>query len=467
MARVLIIDDDDLFSDLLSSMVIKEGHDVVCASTLTQGMKFASSGSFDIVFLDVKLPDGNGLERLPAIRDISSTPEVIIITGAGTTDGAEQATMCGAWDYIQKPSTISNKMLSLRRALQYREEKLKRKPPAALKLNSLIGKSSPMKSCYELIAEAANSEVNVLVTGETGTGKELFARAIHENSRRSTKTFVVVDCAALQQNLAESTLFGYEKGAFTGAEQNRDGLIKHAHGGTLFLDEIGELPLSIQKNFLRVLQERSFRPLGSTKEIESDFRLIAATNRHLDNMVQTGQFRDDLLFRLRSLMIEIPPLREHPEDIEAISLYHTERICKRSKIGVKRLSSDFIDALFSYKWPGNVRELVNALERAIAASFSSPTLFRKHLPRTIRVKLAQAVIGNNIEGNNDLIDLPLAGIPSLKDFRESTYANIEKQYLHELMLKTRGDTKKACQISGVGRTRLYNLLKKHKISAIS
>jgi two-component system, NtrC family, response regulator len=463
MPKILIIDDDEMFATLLASAVQREGFDIQSAYTLQDGLKRVQSGAFDVVFLDVNLPDGNGLDRLADIREAPSSPEVIILTGQGTSDGAELAIRSGVWDYIQKPSSIHVMMLPLLRALQYREEKLKGKSTVSLKLEGIIGSSPKMKACYELVSQGAVADVNVLITGETGTGKELFARAVHMNSARSGRNFVVVDCAALQDTLKESTLFGYEKGAFTGADQSREGLIKQADGGTLFLDEIGELPLPMQKSFLRVLQERHFRPLGSIKEVKSNFRLIAATNRNLENLVHSGRFREDLLFRLRTLTIMLPPLREHPEDIADIALYHIARICKRSEIETKALSSDFLEALVAYGWPGNVRELVNALERAVAASFNSPTLFQRHLPSALRVKLAQAAVA---------ADLPIEGaaavnfdqnLPRLKDLREATYAKIERNYLQQLLKVTAGDMEDACRISDVGRTRLYDLLRKHKI----
>jgi len=464
MARILIIDDDDIFCEFFSGTVAHEGHDVLCAHALREGLKLSSSGSFDVVFLDVILPDGNGLEKLIEIRDAPSCPEVIILTGAGTADGAELAIRSGAWDYIQKPSSTSAMMLSLMRALQYREEKAKRKPTAALKLEGIIGNSARMKACYDLLSEAASMDTNVLITGETGTGKELFAKAVHTNSRRAPKNFVVVDCAALQETLTESTLFGYRKGAFTGANQDHEGLIKQADGGTLFLDEIGELPLTMQKSFLRVLQERRFRPLGSVTEIKSDFRIIAATNRNLDRMAESGQFREDLLFRLRALAIELPPLREHLGDMVEIAFYHIDHICKQNGIEAKTLSPDFLEALFSYPWPGNVRELVNAMERAVSAAFSGPTLFRKHLPSAIRVKLARARNSGNQPNASDLSHNSPSHWQTLKDLRESTYAGVEKQYLQQLMKATVGDIAQACRLSGVGRARLYFLLKKHGLS---
>ncbi|MBN1547945.1 MAG: sigma-54-dependent Fis family transcriptional regulator [Syntrophaceae bacterium] len=463
MAQILIIDDDEMFCGLLASAVTQDGYHVQSAFTLREGLSSVQSGAFDVVFLDVNLPDGNGLDILPDIREAPSSPEVIILTGLGTADGAELAIKSGVWDYIQKPSSLHKMILPLRRAIQYRDEKIKSKSRIGLKLDGIIGNSPNMKACYELIAQAAVADVNVLITGETGTGKELFARAVHMNSSRSSKNFVVVDCAALQDTLKESTLFGYEKGAFTGADKSREGLIKQADGGTLFLDEIGELPLLMQKSFLRVLQEHHFRPLGSVKETRSNFRLIAATNRNLEEMIRSGGFREDLLFRLRTLTIVLPPLREHPEDIADIACFHIDRICNRNGIAVKTISPDFLEALISYAWPGNVRELVNALERSVAASFSSPTLFQKHLPSAIRVKLAKAAVGDAPVAYASPVQVNDQHLPRLKDLREATYAQVEKNYLKQLMKITGGDLETACRISDVGRTRLYDLLKKHKI----
>jgi len=463
MAKIFIIDDDEMFCRLLSSALKADGHIISCAHNLADGLKLVSAGSFDVVFLDVRLPDGNGLDKLAEIRDTASEPEVIILTGAGTANGAELAINSGAWDYIQKPSSISSMTLPLLRALQYREEKQKKHPNVNLKLSGIIGRSTQMKRCHNLVAEAASCDANVLITGETGTGKELFAKAIHENSSRAGKGFVIVDCAALTQNLTESALFGYEKGAFTGADGRRDGLVKQAHGGTLFLDEIGELPLTIQKSFLRVLQEHSFRPLGGAKEVESDFRLIAATNRDLEQLVEEGYFRKDLLFRIRSITLEAPPLREHLDDLIEIAIYHTARICKRSRIEPKTLSPDFREALLSYLWPGNVRELVNAIERAIAAALSAPTLFGRHLPSDIRVKLAQSKTGQELPHNFTAGIVAVSNLPKLKELRESTYAQIEKKYMEDLLKSTGGDIEHACRIADLSRTRFYEILRKHRI----
>lgn len=465
MARILIIDDDEMFCNLLSSALENDKYEIFSVHTLAAGLERVVEGAFDVVFLDVKLPDGNGLEKLASIRGAASSPEVIILTGAGTADGAEMAIRSGAWDYIAKPSSMSMMTLPLLRAFQYREEKMKKQEPSVLKLGGIIGQGPKMKTCYGLLAEAAASDANVLITGETGTGKELFAKAIHENSRRAGRSFVIVDCAALQENLTESTLFGYEKGAFTGADQRREGLVMQGNGGTLFLDEIGELPFSIQKGFLRVLQERRFRPLGSAKEVESDFRLISATNRNLGQLISSSQFREDLFFRLRSMTIHLPPLREHTEDIMDIAQHYVRKICKRMDMEPKQLSPDFQEALLAYSWPGNVRELVQAIERAIAAALTGPTLFQRHLPSSIRVKLAQngAVQQQLLAQEQDFPIGSALPLPTLKALRELTYRKVEREYLQELMKVSEGNIDRACRISALSRTRLYELLRQHNL----
>ncbi len=469
MARVLIIDDDQMFCEMLSEMVQTLGQESMCATTLAEGLRLAAAGGFDVVFLDVRMPDGSGLEVLPQIKQSASAPEVIIITGAGDPDGAELAIVNGAWDYIEKQSSIKQISLPLVRALQYRQERQLQKPPAALNLEGIVGQSPRMAACYDLVSQAANSGANVLIYGETGTGKELFAKAIHRNSPRSGKPFVVVDCAALPSTLVESALFGHEKGAFTSADRSQVGLIKQADGGTLFLDEVGELPLEIQKSFLRVLQERRFRPVGSRFEAESDFRLVAATNRQLDEMAAKGLFRRDLLFRLRALTLDLPPLRQRYDDLEDLVVFHIAHICKKWGIGLKGFAPEFLETLRAHDWPGNVRELFNTLERALAASRYEPTLFPKHLPSQIRIKVARAAVTKEPSGGaapeSGASERPAAiTLPRLHDFRQMAIDEAEKDYLVDLMSLTAGNIKEACRISQLSQPRLYALLKKSGIS---
>jgi two-component system, NtrC family, response regulator len=463
MSSILIIDDDVVMADLLSQVVRGRGHDAVCAHTLQAGVREAKAGDFAVVYLDVRLPDGSGLDALSEIRSVRSAPEVIIITGEGDANGAELAVKSGAWDYIEKPSSLNMMVLPLVRALQYRDIKLSQKPLTALKRQGIVGSSPLVMTCLERVAQAAGYDASVLITGETGTGKELFAWAIHANSRRADRNFVVVDCATLSDTLVESVLFGYQKGAFTGADRSREGLIRQADGGTLFLDEIGELPLLVQKAFLRVLQERRFRPLGGKEELTSDFRLVAATNRDLDKMVQEGQFRSDLLYRIRSFTIELPALREHPEDISALVTHHVGRLAERHGDKTIGFSPEFLETLSGYDWPGNVRELVNTLERVLAETGQDATLFARDLPSHIRVQMARSAVSAKSAAVQ--VNPPPSGgrgLPKLQDLRDEAITQVEKKYLRDLMAVSGQNIKKACEISGLSRSRLYELIKKYE-----
>jgi two-component system NtrC family response regulator len=331
----------------------------------------------------------------------------------------------------------------------------------------IIGNSPALNECLDLLAHAASGDINVLITGETGTGKELFASAIHDNSARAKESFVVVDCAALPKTLVESVLFGHEKGAYTGADSTKDGLIRQADGGTLFLDEVGELPLEIQKKFLRVLQEKSFRPVGSKYEKKSDFRLIAATNRDLTELVRKRVFREDLLFRLRALTIVLPPLKQRVEDIKPLALHYISRLCERYRIETKGFSPDFFEVLSSHKWPGNVRELNQALERALTSAGPHPMLFPKDLPAELRVQVVRNTIGVDAASlSGSIADGKIDSnepLPKLQDARAAAIADVEQRYLKALLTQTSGDIKEACRVSGLSRSRLYTLLKNHDI----
>ncbi len=467
MANILIIDDDEMMRSTLSLLVAKQGHGSSSVGTLLEGLDCARSKAFDVVFLDVKMPDGNGLEILPEIEACTPAPEVIIMTGYGDPNGAELAIKSGAWDYIEKGSSIKEISLSFERALQYRKEKqgvMQARKAATLKRDAIIGNSPGLGACLDQVAQAADSDANVFITGETGTGKEMFARAVHDNSPRSRANFVVVDCTSLPETLVESLLFGHEKGAFTGAEKAQDGLVRQAHCGTLFLDEVGELPMALQKAFLRVLQEHRFRPLGSSREVESNFRLVAATNRDLEQMVKNATFRSDLLFRLRSFVIELPPLRDRREDIRELTRFHVDRFCERYGLASKGFSPEFIETLQEYPWPGNVREFVNTIERTLATARFEQTLFPKHLPNHIRVLVTRSGLGSEKNGTTEQCGQIIQKLPKLQDYREAIYARAENQYLQELMEVASQDIPEACRISGLSQSRLYALLKKYGIS---
>jgi two-component system NtrC family response regulator len=467
MANVLVIDDDQETCDTIADVVRRIGHEATCAPSFRDGLAASRSGAYAVALVDVDLPDGSGLDLLPLLRQNLPCPEVIIMTGSGDPDGAELAIKAGAWDYIRKPDALNEIVLPLTRALQYQEEKRSRGAPVALKRAGIIGRSAALDDCLNLVAQASASGANVLIDGETGTGKELFAVAVHENSARAAKSFVVVDCSALPANLVESVLFGHERGAYTGADRAHDGLVAQADGGTLFLDEVGELPPNVQKAFLRVIQERRFRPVGGSREIESDFRLVAATNRDLDEMVARGQFRDDLLFRMRTIHISLPPLREHKEDIKDLALHYVARVCEQYDIETKGFTPEFFGVLAEYDWPGNVRELNQALERAISSAGRNPLLFPKDLPTGIRAKMARDSMSEAAwpGGTQYVGGASAPPLPRLDEARAAAIAASEELYLQELMAVTAGDVPKACAISGLSRSRLYALLKKHGLRA--
>ena len=456
MAKILIIDDDTLLGEMLQEQVESAGHEAHWAGTLTAGLECARAEAIDVVLLDVQLPDGNGLEYLPRFKKTPAEPEVIIITGQGQADGAEQAVVSGAWSYIEKPFVVRELALHLTRVLQFRQEKLKvNAVPVALKRDKIIGSSRSLGRCLDQLAQAAATDVSVLISGASGTGKELFAKAIHENSRRAGENFVIVDCAALPETLIESTLFGHVKGAFTGAERDRDGLVKHAHRGTLFLDEVGELPLGMQKTFLRLLQEHQYRPVGAVKEYASDFRLVAATNRDLPAMVAAGTFREDLLFRLQACSIALPPLKERLEDLRELVGCFMTRICERYGIETKGIGTDFIETLQAYDWPGNIRELYQTMEQVFTSPALGPTCFSIHLPQKFRILHLRAGLAHPPEQppRNSQV------LPSWRLFKDRS----EAEYLTHLRRVADSSVSKACRISGLSRTRLYQLISKYHL----
>lgn len=465
MSKILIIDDDPSVTDLLSRVVTRLGHQATCADCAGKGLQAVSTGSYEVVLLDVGLPDADGLQIMPEIREHARSAEVIILTGKGDPDAAESAIRNGAWDYLVKPPPIDHIIRTIERAISNSDYKRTKSLTASLNRDDLIGNSAAINATLERIAQAAAVEANVLINGQTGTGKELMARTIHNNSSRRNHRFVIVDCAALPESLVESVLFGHTRGAFTGADKERQGLISQAHGGTLFLDEIGELPLSIQKTFLRVIQERRFRPISGRHEIEVNFRMIAATNRDLDAMASKGQFRSDLLFRLRSFAIEAPALYQRKGDIPHLTDFYLHRLSECYGTQAKTPSCDFLDALGQYDWPGNVRELFHTLEESISRAADEPTLYPHHLPTRIRAILTRKSVKASSVSPSALPNDPTRGHGGREFLKISEYRDkMERRYLEKLTRFTGGNRKQACAISGLSRTRLFELLKKHDLA---
>ena len=470
MAQILIIDDDRLMNQALALAVHKLGHEVSSAITLAEGMAMASVGRFDLIFLDVFMPDGDGLAMLARIKLVNSRPEVIILTGQGNSDGAEMAIRLGAWDYIGKPSTIQELTLPLLGALKYREAIARRPITTLLDRGGIIGESPAIKDALGLMNQAAGCEANVLLLGETGTGKELFAKAIHSNSRRAAGRFVVVDCASLPDHLVESILFGHRKGAFTGAESTQGGLIALADNGTLFLDEVGELPLPLQGTLLRVLQDGGFYPVGSSRQQTSSFRLISATNRDLSEMIENGSFRSDLYFRLRSMEITIPPLRERKMDVKPLLEHYLPQLCLLLECETKDFSPEVLEIFTRSKWPGNVRELIHTLEQTLAAAKYETCVALHHLPTDLRVRAArisfesQALPLPEAFGSEaNASDVGQAAIDDFPDY-QGYKMNCEKRYLMGLLRVTGNSRKRAQRVSQLSRTRLFELLKKHGLN---
>jgi two-component system NtrC family response regulator len=466
MAHILLVDDDPILRETFSALMRRLGHTLYWAGSIEQGRLTLARERLDVVLLDLRLPDGYGLDLLPDVKAAMGAPEVIIVTGQEDPEGAAIAIKSGAWDYIQKPLTPNRVTLPLTRALEYRAQKAARRPPSVLKREAIIGSAPAMEACLDLVAQAADSDAAVLVTGETGTGKELFARAIHANSARAVSNFVVVDCAALPESLVESVLFGHVKGAFTGADRDRDGLFKLADGGTLFLDEIGELSPAIQKTFLRVLQDGRFRPVGSKRELSSDFRLVAATNRDLAAMAAAGAFRDDLLYRLRTIVITLPPLRQRPEDIRQLAIHHMNRLCSRYGLPTKGFAEEFFQVLCAYSWPGNVRDLFGTLERVLLQHRGEPVLYPKHLPDEIRLQMLR-VTGLCESGETlrpEAADPARAAVMPWKDYRRQALEDVERRYLRDLLEASRGNVVRAAQASGLSPSRLYDLFRKYGLS---
>lgn len=464
MAKILIVDDDPKILIFLKELVESQGHICEQAHSLKQGMNRCVKEEFDIILLDLEFPDGNALDILPEMVNAPSNPEIIIITGTGGVNGAKLAFKYGAWDFIQKPFIMEEVFLPVSRALEYRKGKKKRSP-IQLKRKQIIGQSALIHNCLEIVAKASTTDVSVLISGETGTGKELFARAIHENSPRSRGRFIPINCGAIPESLAESTFFGHRKGTFTGAGADRQGVIIQADKGTLFLDEIGELPMHIQTLLLRVLQEKTVRPIGAKDEIPVDFRLVSATNKNLKQMVEQSKFRQDLLYRIHSLTIDLPPLRDRGEDLEDIVVHQIPLICQKYEIERKGISPDFLDVLKNNRWPGNVRELISTLEVAITSSGNDPLLYPKHLSPEYRAAALNIQSRDIVDEHSDDIPELLESdtiFPTLPQYR----GKAEKHYLKSLIRRSKGDRKTACRLSGISQARLYELLKKHNLSLL-
>ena len=362
--RILIVEDRDSLRRMLELALGQEGYEVATAADGRAGMRLLAERPFDFVLTDLKLPDVSGIEVLEASRAAQPRVPVVVLTGYGTVGAAVEAMKLGAYDFLEKPLEIDDLTRLIERAIGERDEdavtvfRIAGSPP-------IVGAHPRLRAAIRLLQRVGPTESNVLLTGESGTGKELFARAIHSLSARRTGPCVALNCAAIPETLIENELFGHEKGAFTGADRRQPGRFEQAEGGTLFLDEIGELPVGVQGKVLRVLEERTFERVGGGRTLRADVRLVAATNRDLAGMVDDGEFRADLFFRLNVFPIELPPLRERASDIPLLARYLLAEIARRHKVEPPRLEEAAAELLAAEPWPGNVRELANVLERAV------------------------------------------------------------------------------------------------------
>ncbi len=459
MAHILIVDDSLVFCEVTAEVFRGMGHVVTCTPTLKEGIE-ALTAQPDIVFLDVDLPDGNGIKAMPCFLRQPIAPEIIVITAYADPEAAAEAMDAGAWDYVEKESSLETLRHTLQVAVRYRVERREEHAVAEFNRSGIIGESPRLVACLKRVVSAAATNASILLTGETGTGKELFARIVHRNSPRRKGPFVVLDGSAVPAPLSESIFFGHVKGAFTGALKTTPGLLGQAMGGTLFLDEVGELPLDIQKRLLRVLQERRFRPVGGVAEVESDFRLVAATNRDLAGMVAAGEFRSDLLYRLNIVEIRLPALRERLADIPLL----TDYILGSRKGRTPVASAEFLEALACYDWPGNVRELINALEAAVISSEGTKTLYPKYLPSHIRQQLARRAVSSRHPQSRTA--KACEHDVSFRTWKEERNAAIEataKKYFIELLRHVSGDIGLACQHSALSHQHFYATLKKYNI----
>ncbi len=446
--RVLIVDDDRNLCETLQAALQKRSFEVAWRTNAVQALEAVQEQEFDCVLTDLKLGEDNGLtvcERIVANRP--NTP-VIVITAYGSMESAVGALRVGAHDYITKPVDIAALGMTVERAIQHRElrEEVRRLRQEVQRFRGderLIGQSTSMKHVFEMITRVSPSEATALIMGDSGTGKELVARAIHEESERRNGPFVAINCAAVPPTLLESELFGHVRGAFTDAKRGRDGLFVQATGGTLFLDEIGELPLEMQPKLLRAIQERKVRPVGGNTEVPIDVRIIAATNRDLEADVNEGRFREDLFYRINVVTIAVPPLRNRDNDVLLLAQRFIDDCSSRVGKKVVGLSSAAAKRLLDYDWPGNVRELENCMERAVTlTTFDRITL--DDLPEKIRSYESSRLV---------IPDEDPATMPTIEE--------LERSYVHQVLKAVGGNKTHAAQVLGVDRRTLYRKLEKY------
>lgn len=458
-ASILVVDDDRAIRESLNSLLSDKGYDVLTVEDGHQAIDAVRQREWDVAMVDLKMPGIDGLEVLREVTKMSPNTKVIIITGYATVESAVEAMKQGAVDYIAKPFTVDELLIRLEKTLEnvrllheniYLREQLNER----YKFNNILGKSDVMQDIFRLIEKVAPTDSTILIRGESGTGKELIARAIHHHSLRRNEKFIAVDCGALPETLFESELFGHVKGSFTGAVVTKRGLLEVANNGTFFLDEVGDLSIGIQSKLLRVLQEKEFRQVGGIKNIKVDVRVIAATNKNLEKMIESGNFREDLFYRVNIVPIYLPSLRERKDDIPLLVNHFLESYNKKRKKNIKGVSSDAMNILMDFQWPGNVRELEHTIERLVIMS-EGDIIEAEKLP----IQLTGKRVCFNIttpKTNEELKKMR-------KQMREKAVENIERAFIIEALKRNQWNVSKTAREVGLKRQNFQAMMRKYNI----
>jgi two-component system nitrogen regulation response regulator GlnG len=467
-ARILVADDEDSLRWVLEKSLKQAGYDVTAVKDGEAAIRAWGAEPFDLVFLDIRMPGVDGLTVLARIRERNPDALLIVMTAHGTMDTAIQAMQRGAYDYLAKPFDLDEVVLLAERALVARRltqevAQLRTGLSEVWEFGALIGRHPRMQDVYKTIGRIAGSDVTVLLRGDSGTGKELVARAIHHYSRRAGRPFVAVSCAAIPATLLESELFGHERGAFTDAKERKLGKLELAHGGTFYLDEVGDMPVELQAKLLRALQERTIERIGGQEPIRIDVRVLAATNRDLEALMRDGRFREDLYYRLNVVTLNLPPLRERRRDIPLLVEHFLAK--HTAELGERGMVAEALDRLVGYDWPGNVRELENVVQRAMVMA-TGGVILPEHLPIGPVSAAASVAIDATLE---EIIEKKL--LECVRGLRERASANlyalmvglVEKPLLRAVLRETRGNQLRAAQILGINRNTLRKKLTEHRI----
>jgi DNA-binding NtrC family response regulator len=459
--RVLAVDDEEVVCESIRRVLSQEGYHVTTTTSAREGVELIRKEVFDLLLLDIKMPDIDGIEFLRETRAVSPETEVLIVTGYATIETAVEAMKLGAFDYLEKPVSPPQLIVAAARALERKHlidltRRLRSELETRHRIGNVICSSPKMHKVMQLVSKVAPSNSTVLITGETGTGKDVIARAIHYNSPRRAAPFVVADCASLSESLLESELFGHVRGAFTGAVRDRKGLAETARGGTLFLDEIATISPQVQGSLLRLIQEHEIRPVGSDKTIKVDVRVVAATNRELQELVRAGTFRDDLFYRLSVFTIDLPPLRERPEEIPLLAHHFVKRIAQELGKNIDLITPQAMALLEAHDWPGNVRELENIVERAVLLSESNAIG-----PESIPLDTEATGRWNHIPSDAKSL------VESKKELRAESVEQLERLFVLKALKGADWSVAKAARTVGMARPNFHALMRKYGITARS